>query len=194
MGLQPKIVPLLTIFALLTVLFQASKSSQDSPVPPPAKKRKIEWPEFHNNGASYTTQFENNTWRCPLCSYVTGRIKQHLTAKHKDVIQDWEGVERYCKDVSVMKRKELEWQRAQDPDRKDLKRKIDAQRADKPERKQVLRKADAKREDKRAGKPERKEVLRKADAKREDKRAEKPERKEQKRIIGKKVDSTNFFK
>ena len=59
---------------------------QESPLPPPAKKSKTEWPEFHNNGVSYTTEFESNTWKCPLCSWVTGRIKQHLAAKHKDVI------------------------------------------------------------------------------------------------------------
>ena len=172
-----------------TVLFQTSKSSQDSPLPPPAKMRKIEWPGLHINGVSYSTEFDSNTWKCPLCCCITGRIKQHLTAKHKDLIQEWEEVEQYCREVSVLKRKELDRQRAQDPNRKELKReiakKIDAKRANKPERKEVKRKADAKRADQ----PERKEVKKKAGKKFDAKRAEKPERKVVKKRAGKKVDA-----
>ena len=139
-------------------MFQTSESSQDSPLPPPAKRRKTEWPEFLNNGVSYTTEFESNTWKCPLCSCITGRIKQHITAKHRDLIRDWEKVEQYCREVSLLKRKELDRQRAQDPNRKESKKKVDAKQAVKPERKEAKKKADAKR----AEKPERKEALKKA--------------------------------
>ena len=188
----------LTKSALLsTVSFQTTQS-QDSPLPSPPKKSKSEWPKFHNNGVSYSTEFESNTWKCPLCSFVTGRIKQHLASRHKDLIHDWAGADQYCQEISVLKRKELERHRAQDPTRRELKRKADALRAAKPERKEVLKKADAKRADqperkevlkradaKRAVKPERKEVLKRADAK----RADQPERKEAKRKVGRKVDS-----
>ena len=167
----------LTTSALLsTVSFQTSQS-QDSLLPSPPKKSKSEWPKFHNNGVSYSTEFESNTWKCPLCSFVTGRIKQHLATKHKDLIHDWAGADQYCQEISVLKRKELERQRAQDPKRRELKRKADALRADKPDRKEVLKKAGKKADAKRADQPERKEVLKKADAK----RADQPERKEAKR-------------
>ena len=144
-----------------------------------------DWPQFHNKGVSYSTEFdEYNTWKCPLCNHVTGRIRQHLL-KHKDVLDDWDAIEQYCREMAQLKRREVvrkaDAKRAGKPERKEFKRKVmrkvDAKRADKPERKEVLRKVDAKRADK----PERKEVLRKADAKREPKRADKPERKEMKR-------------
>ena len=103
-------------------MFQTFESSQESPLPPPAKKRKTEWPVLLINGVRHNTEFESDTWKCPLCSWVTGRMKQHLLAKHQDVIQDWRVVEQYCKEVSVLKRK-----------------KFDAKRAGKPERKEILK-------------------------------------------------------
>ena len=164
------------------VLSQVSQS-QDSPLPPPSKTRRIDlqWPAFHNNGITYPTEFVAGSWKCPICCRTAPRIRQHLTS-HQDLVQDLEYVETYCKEIAVLKRKELDAKRAKNPGRKEVLKKADVKRepkrAENPERKEVLKKADAKREPKRAENPERKEVLKKADAKREPKRAENPGRKE----------------
>ena len=165
-------------FMLLMALFQVSQS-QDSPLPPPAKTRwmDLERPAFHNNGITYPTEFEAGSWKCPLCSHITPRIRQHLT-KHKALINDWERAETFCKEMAVSKQKEADIRRADNPKRKEVLRKADAKRAEDPRRKEVLRKADAKREPNRAEDLGRKEVLRKADKKREPARAQDPQRKE----------------
>ena len=155
---------------LLTALFQVSQS-QDSPLLPPAKTKRmdLEWPEFHNNGNSYPTEFEAGSWKCPLCSHITPRIRQHLS-KHKALINDWERAETYCKAMAVLKRKEANIKGADNPKWKESKKKAEETRAGDPRRKEAMRKADAKR----AQDAGRKEVLRKADVKREPKRAGDP--------------------
>ena len=124
------------------MVFQVSQSRDDS-LPPPAKTRRmdIDWPAFHNNGITYPTEFVAGSWKCPLCCKTAPRIRQHLSS-HKDLIQDFECVETYWKEIAVLKRKEV------------LK-KADAKRAEDPKRKEGLRKADAKREPKRAEDPKR---------------------------------------
>ena len=130
---------------LLTALSQVSQS-QDSPLPPPANMRWMdtEWPAFHNNGITYPTEFVAGSWKCPLCCHTAPRMRQHLTS-HKDLIQDFQFVETYCKEIAVLKRRELEKQRAQKPERREVLRKAgrktDAKRAEAPERKEVVREA-----------------------------------------------------
>ena len=84
----------------------------------------IVWPMFHNNGKNYPTQFEAGRWKCPICSDSALRIQQHL-AKHLDLIQDWAGVQKYCKEIVVVKLKEKdrkqELKRANDPRRRESK-------------------------------------------------------------------------
>ena len=133
----------------------------------------IDWPAFHNNGITYPTEFVAGSWKCPICCRTAPRIRQHLSS-HKDLVQDLECVESYCKAIAALKRRELERVRAQKPERG---------RKD-PRRKEVLIKADAKR----AEDPKRKEVLRKVDAK----RAEDPRRKETVSVAMKKYAQTKL--
>ena len=129
-----------------------------------------EWPVFYNNGIAHPTEFVAGLWKCPLCCHTTPRISQHLTS-HKDL--NLESVKTYCKEVAVIKRRELERGRAQKPEHREALRragkKADEKRAQDPGRREALRKADAKREPKRVENPGRREALRKADAKREPK-------------------------
>ena len=88
--------------------------------------RKLEtvWPAFHNNGGSFPTEFEEGVWKCPLCSQCTPRIQQHL-ARHKDLIEDWAAAEVYCKEVAVVKRRDADRKRAEDPRRKEVMKKYE---------------------------------------------------------------------
>ena len=151
------------------MVFQASQSRDDSHQPPAKMSRMdIEWPAFHNNGITYPTEFVAGSWKCPICCNTAPRIRQHLTS-HQDLVQDLEYVETYCKEIAVLKRKELDAKRAKNRGRKEVKKKADAKRepkrAENPGRKEVLKKADAKR----AKNPGRKEVLKKAGGKGETK-------------------------
>ena len=152
---------------MIHFIFQVLHPSQDSPLPPPAKKKtssqsEILWPEFHNRGQTFPTTFEAGKWRCPLCHKSTPRIRQHLST-HKALIDDWTFTENYCNEITVLKRKEVT-------------RKSDQKRADDSKRKETLRKAGKKADQKRADEPSRKETLKKADQK----RADDPKRKEAK--------------
>ena len=161
-------------------MFQVSQS-QESPLPSssPAKMRRLEtvWPPFHNKGSTFPTEFDGGLWKCPLCSLRRQRIWQHLTT-HKDLIDDWTAAKIYCKEVALLKERERDKKRTEDPKRKEVVRKADKKRepkrAEDPKRKEVIKKADKKREPKRADDPNRKEVKRKAD----EKRADDPKRKE----------------
>ena len=139
-------------------------------------KQDVVWPEFHNNGAIFPTEFEAGLWKCPICSRSAARPSRHL-ATHKDCIQDWTAAENYCKEMALQKRRVADRKRAQDPKRKEVLKKADKkrepERAEDPKRKEVLRKADKKREPERAEDPKRKVMLRKVDKK----RAEDPKRK-----------------
>ena len=148
------------------MLSQVSQS-QDPSLPPPAKTRRVdlEWPAFHNSGITYPTEFVAGSWKCPLCCHTTPRIQHHLSS-HKDIIENWESAEIFCKEMTTLKRKET---------KRKADRKREPVRSKDPKRKEVLRKADSKREPQRAEKPERKEVLRKADRKRMPERAENPD-------------------
>ena len=143
----------------------------------PAKQpeENISWPVFHNFGKIFPTVFVPGTgsWKCPLCIQSTPRIRQHLEKNHKDKhIEDWKAAEKYCNEIALLKRKELEKKRAKDPKRKEVLRKAgkkaDEQRQEDPKRKEVLRKVDKKR----AQDPKRKEVLRKAGKKADEQRQE----------------------
>ena len=50
------------------------------------------WPTFLN----FPTEFEDGSWKCPLCTHTTPRIRQHFTKSHKDDIKDWRAVETFC--------------------------------------------------------------------------------------------------
>ena len=86
------------------MLFQVSES-QDSTLPSTSNRAEIKWPVLHNGDTSYPAEFENGTWRCPFCSYVTSRIRQHLDS-HKGLIKDLESAEQFCKEMAAAKRKE----------------------------------------------------------------------------------------
>ena len=147
---------------------------------PPQGEGDIVWPEFHNHGKTYPTEFEGGSWKCPLCSYCTPRIQQHL-ANHKDLIQDWSLAEKYCKEVAILKRRELERKRAKGSKRRETLRKADhkrePKRADDPQRRETLRKAGKNADQKRVDDPQRREALRKAGKKADQKRAKDPQRK-----------------
>ena len=116
------------------VLSQVSQS-QDSPLPPPSKTRRIDlqWPAFHNNGITYPTEFVAGSWKCPICCCTAPRIRQHLTS-HQDLVQDLEYVETYCKEIAVLKRKELDAKRAKNPGRKEVLKKAGGKGETKPSR------------------------------------------------------------
>ena len=86
------------------------------------KLESAQWPAFHNNGNSYTTEFVAGRWQCPLCGKSTPRVRQHL-ASHKDLIDNWAAAEAYCGEVALLKRREAEKERnrkrAGDPNRKE---------------------------------------------------------------------------
>ena len=177
-------------------------SPQDSPLPPPAKRKssihpesptnkqsEILWPEFHIEGQTFPTTFEAGAWKCPLCSKCTPRIKQHLaSAIHKAHVGNWAVIEDYCNKIAVLRRKETKRKTdkklADNPKRKESLRKADEKRADDPKRKESLRKAD----EQRADDPKRKESLRKAGKKADEQRADDPKRKDTLRKAGKKAD------
>ena len=142
-------------------MFQVSQS-QESPLPSssPAKMRRLEtvWPPFHNKGSTFPTEFDGGRWKCPLCHKNTPKMRQHL-ATHKDIIDDWSAAEIYCKEVALLKERERDRRRAEDPMRKEVKRKADKKRSENPKRKEEKRKADKKRELKRAEDPKRKETV-----------------------------------
>ena len=178
-------------------------------------EKSIVWPPFLYRGRTHPTEFEAGSWKCPICSKVTPKIRQHLTS-HEDLTTDeMDDAETYCTEMAKLKRieskRKADVKRANDPKRKETLRKADVKRADDPKRREALRK-DGKRADaKRAGDPKRREALRKdgkkADAKRADdpmrrealrkadvKRADDPHRKETMRKARRKYAQTQYGK
>ena len=102
---------------------QVSQSSLLSSSPEKMRKQEsVQWPAFHNNGTSYTTEFDAGRWQCPLCGKSTPRVRQHL-ATHKDLIGNWTAAESYCEEVTLAKRREADRKRAEAPKRKEVMKK-----------------------------------------------------------------------
>ena len=133
---------------MTTIFLQVLSSPQDSPLPPPAKRKssihpesstnnqsEIFWPDFHIRGQTFPTTFEAGKWKCPLCSHCTPRIRQHLVA-HEELSENLAVIEDYCDKIAVLRRKEIirkaNEKRADNPQHKESKRKADEKRAANP--------------------------------------------------------------
>ena len=150
-----------------------SKSTQLS-----QDKKETGWPIFYDGEKLLPTEFKEDLWKCPFCDHWTIRIKQHLKI-HSDKIPDWTAADKFCNEVSAMKRRRLEQKRAADPSRKDTLKRREAKRAADPKRIETLKR----REVKRAADPKRLETLKRSEVKRaaDPKRIETLKRKDVKR-------------
>merc|ERR1712240_76247 len=168
-------------------------TSQDNPSGNTSKTDDV-WPSLFG----FRTEFVGKKWKCPFCGKEVTQIDYHLRKSHDDTITNWDGVESYCEEIRVMKRKGInkkhDQKRNQRPERKKFKRewnqqperkKSEQERNQQPERKEYQRE--------RNQQPERKKY--KSDwnqqpeqKKKEQERNQQPERKEDLREAGRKHD------
>ena len=150
-----------------------SSTSQDSPIPPPPKRTSDIHPEYSTSSKSETLWPDfYNKGQTFSTTFEGGKWKCPICGKCTPRIQQH---------LATHKALLEDWDKSADYCRKiaalkikESKRKADEKRAGDPNRKESLRKAD----EKRAGDPKRKEALRKAGKKADQKRAGDPKRKE----------------
>ena len=129
-----------------------SKSTQ-----PAQDEKETGLPVFYDGEKLLLTEFQEDLWKCPFCDHWTIRIRQHLK-KHQDKIPDLTAVDKFCDEVSTMKRRRLEQKRATDPERKETLKRAWVKRAADPSRKETQKRL----EEKRATDPKRKETIKRA--------------------------------